>query len=116
MILDDLIALTPAAFQQKSLDASLWFAKELARLRVIGNTIQEDLQSMLDLRQPTILEKIKNYILNHLKQLVSEQFLWALDQYFSLVLLDLILLDLEQLLVPALLQYPLSHCISKTTI
>ena len=45
MILDDLIALTPAAFQQKSIDASLWFAKELARLRVIGNTIQEDLQS-----------------------------------------------------------------------
>ena len=45
MILDDLIALTPAAFQQKSIDASLWFAKELARLRVIGNTIQEELQS-----------------------------------------------------------------------
>ena len=45
MILDDLIALTPSTFQQKSIDASLWFAKELARLRVIGNAIQEDLQS-----------------------------------------------------------------------
>ena len=44
MILDDLITLTPKTFQQKSIDASLWFTKNL-QARVIGNAIQEDLQS-----------------------------------------------------------------------
>ena len=45
MILEDILSLTPSAFAKKSIDASLWFAKNLSKLRVIGNAVGEELQS-----------------------------------------------------------------------